>query len=267
MNDVKLINGDCLGEMKNIPDKSIDMILCDLPYGTTKCKWDIIIPFEPLWEQYERVIKNDVVIVLFGSQPFTSLLICSNIKLFREELIWEKDSAPNFAQANKRHMKYHENILLFCKKGTYLYNKQMIPRDSRRVEQMIKNGNKHWRNKKEEEVSFDSKREMKGFDTYDINFKNPSSILKFNRVNSKSKDKTIHPTQKPVKLLEYLIKTYTNEGQTVLDNTMGSGSTGVACVNTNRRFIGIEIDEKYFEIAKNRIEEAQDNKNNIDEIE
>ena len=132
---------------------------------------------------------------------------------------------------------------------------------------MIKNGNKHWRNKKEEEVSFDSKREMKGFDTYDINFKNPSSILRFNRVNSKSKDKTIHPTQKPVALLEYLIKTYTNEGQTVLDNAMGSGSTGVACVNTNRIFIGIEIEEKYFEIAKYRIEAAQNSKININEIE
>nr|DAI16208.1 MAG TPA: adenine-specific methyltransferase [Caudoviricetes sp.] len=259
----EIYKGDCLEMMKSIPDKSIDMILCDLPYGTTKCKWDIIIPLEPLWEQYERVIKDDGVIVLFGSQPFTSLLVCSNIKLFREEFVWEKDSAPNFAQANKRHMKYHENILLFCKKGTYLYNKQMIPRDSRRVEQMIKNGNKHWRNKKEEEVSFDSKREMKGFDTYDINFKNPSSILKFNRVNSKSKDKTIHPTQKPVALLEYLIKTYTNEGEIVLDNCMGSGSTGVACVNTNRKFIGIELDDKYFEISKSRLNEAVEKKEEL----
>ena len=254
--NIELIKGDCLEKMKDIPDKSVDMILCDLPYGITKCKWDSIIPFELLWEQYNRIIKDSGVVILFGNQPFTSKLIVSNINNFREEFVWEKDTPPNFAQANKRHMKYHENIVLFSKSGTYKYNKQMIPRDSRRLEQMIKNGNKHWRNKKSKnEISFDSELELIPFDKYDINFKNPSTILKFNRVNSKSKDKTQHPTQKPVPLLEYLIKTYTNEDETVLDNCMGSCSTGIACINTNRNFIGIELDDTYFEIAKDRTEE------------
>ena len=236
----------------------IDCILTDVPYGTTKCKWDNIIPFEPMWEKLNKLIKPNGAIVLFGSQPFTSKLINSNIDNFREEIVWEKDVPSNFVQAKKRHMKYHENIIVFCQKGTYTYNRQMIKRESRRVEQMKKNGNLHWRsNKSENEVSLTTKYEPTSFDNYDINKKNPSTIIKFNKVNGRAKDKTIHSTQKPVPLMEYLVKTYTNENETVLDFTMGSGSTGVACMNTNRKFIGIELDENYFEIAKKRIEESK----------
>jgi site-specific DNA-methyltransferase (adenine-specific) len=242
--------------MEYINDESVDLILCDLPYGMTSSKWDKPLPFNLLWSNYERIIKPKGAIVLFGSQPFTSKLIVSNIKNFKEELVWGKDVPSNFVQAKKRHMKYHENIIVFCKKGVYTYNRQMIKRESRRVEQMKKNGNLRWSNNREvNEVSLTTKYEPKSFDGYNVDLKNPSTILRFNKVNSRAKDKTIHPTQKPVELMEYLVKTYTNENETVLDFAMGSGSTGVACLNVNRKFIGIEIDDNYFEIAKKRIEE------------
>ncbi len=240
MDKVNLLHGDCLELMKDIPDGSVDMILCDLPYGTTACKWDTVIPFEPLWEQYERVIKDNGVIALFGSQPFSSLLVASNIKLFRHEWIWNKDKSGNFMNCKFEPMKTHEHILIFGKvKGTY--NPIMELRDEKN-----KRNNKPRLNKNNiigtQEFYTE---ESKGNDDY----KYPTSVKYFNSVRNGK-----HPTQKPVLLCEYLIKTYTNEGETVLDNCMGSGTTGVACKNLNRNFIGIELDDEYFEIAKERIE-------------
>ena len=238
MNQIQIKQGDCLELMKEIPDKSIDMVLCDLPYGTTACKWDNVIPFEPLWEQYNRAIKDNGVIILFGSQPFTTKLINSNIKNFRYEVIWEKQQGTNPMFAKKGILKKHENICVFYKKQP-TYNPQMSY------------GNKNYsaflsEDKNIGEVYGDLKskhRECNDGSRY------PTSIIKFNTERTK-----LHPTQKPVELLEYLIKTYTNEGDVVLDNCMGSGSTGVACINTNRNFIGYELDEHYFQIAKERIE-------------
>ena len=236
---IELIKGDCLVEMQNIPDKSIDMICADLPYGTTACKWDTIIPFEPLWEQYERIIKPNGAIVLFGSQPFTSALIMSNPKWFKYCWVWEKIRPTGFLNAKKRPLKITEDICIFG--GSNYYPQGLID-----VEKTIKNSS--------------SKRKGGGHigviknDFYQQEKTNyPKNILKYGLDES---DKQ-HPTQKPVPLLEYLIKTYTNEGETVLDNTMGSGTTGVAAVNLNRNFIGIEMDEAYFEIASKRINEAQ----------
>ena len=237
--NIELYNGDCLELMKNIPDKSIDMILCDLPYGTTACKWDTVIPFEPLWEQYNRIIKDNSAIVLFGSQPFTSALIMSNLKMFKYEWIWEKDAGSNFATVKYQPMKEHENILVFGK-GKTRYFPIMQERIGSR--------------KGKETTTIDSGRKDSVYGTQEGRgilkvgkLRYPRSIQRFNR------ERGLHPTQKPVKLLEYLIKTYTNEGELVLDNCMGSGSTGVACLKTNRKFIGIEQDDKYFEIAYNRI--------------
>ena len=249
---INLMQGDCMELMKDIPNGSIDMILCDLPYGTTACKWDEIIPFEPLWEQYERIIKDDGAIVLTASQPFTTALIMSNIENFKYEWIWEKSNPSNIALANKQPMKYHENVCVFYKKQP-TYNKQMIPRVSTRISESHKS-NYVFTNRGSEqtslgEISVDSRK-------YDANWKNPSSVLKVNSLRPNSKEKVKHPTQKPVALFEYLIKTYTNEGETVLDNCMGSGTTGVACKNLNRNFIGMELDKEYFEIAKKRISEA-----------
>jgi site-specific DNA-methyltransferase (adenine-specific) len=245
--------GDCLELMKNIPDKSIDMILCDLPYGTTACKWDTVIPFEPLWEQYERVIKDNGAIVLFGQEPFSSYLRLSNINLYKYDWIWEKSNPSNIALANKQPMRYHELISVFYKKQP-TYNKQMIKRESPRIKQAHEN-NYVFHNSQSEQTSLqyievDSKK-------YDADLKNPSTILKFNSLRPNAKEFVKHPTQKPVALLEYLIKTYTNENETVLDNCMGSGSTCVAAINTNRHYIGFELDPEYFEIAQKRIEEAK----------
>ena len=235
---IDLRHGDCLEIMKNIPDGSVDMILCDLPYGTTACKWDSIIPFEELWKGYCRIIKDDGAIILFGSEPFTSILICSQISLFRYDLIWDKQKGCDFLNANRKPLKSHENILVFYKKSP-TYNKQ------------------YWYSTPYKKINGNKKQSSVYHDSHDVDTestdgkRNPLSILSFPRDGNH-----VHPTQKPVALLEYLIKTYTNEGETVLDNCMGSGSTGVACVNTNRRFIGIELDDKYFEIAKQRIDAA-----------
>jgi len=241
---MQLIHGDCLEKMKDIPDKSIDMILCDLPYGTTACKWDVVIPFEPLWEQYKRIIKDRGAIVLFGSEPFSSYLRMSNIKKYKYDWIWEKDKPNNFALANKQPMKYHENILVFYEKQP-TFNKQLEPRKGggkSRCKYPVDNSK---RKSEHNNIQDDAK-------MFNPDLKNPSSIQ---FISTGRRQDLIHPTQKPVALLEYLIKTYTLENETVLDNTMGSGSTGVACINTNRNFIGIEKDDKYFEIAKKRIEE------------
>lgn len=234
---VNLLHGDCLELMKEIPDKSIDMILCDLPYGTTQCKWDEIIPFDKLWEQYNRIIKNNGAIVLFGSEPFTSLLICSNLKNFKYNWIWQKNKATGFLNAKKQPLNDNETISVFYKKQC-TYNPQMTV-----AEKVYKRG-LAIRKKS------DCYGEEKPLVQVDNGFRYPKRIQYFNNNFTK---KQLHPTQKPVELLEYLIKTYTNENEIVLDNCMGSGSTGVAALNTSRRFIGMELEEKYFEIAKDRI--------------
>lgn len=258
MSEIKLYKGDCLVEMQRIPDKSIDMILCDLPYGTTACKWDTIIPFEPLWEQYQRIAKPNAAIVLFCIEPFTSALVMSNVKEFREKLTWEKHKPSNIGNAKYMHLKYSEDIIVFAhKKSTY--NPQMQPRTSDRVRQAQKGNSKQWRTNRKEtgEVSFATQYQPRDWKSFDADWKYPSNIIKIPAVVSNSKEKCDHPTQKPVALLEYLIKTYSNEGDTILDNCMGSGSTGVACVNTKRNFIGIELNDEYFTIAEKRIKEAK----------
>lgn len=236
MNDVELFLGDCLELMKDIPDGSVDMILCDLPYGTTVCKWDTVIPFEPLWEQYKRIIKDNGAIVLFGSEPFSILLRYSNLKMYRYDWIWKKNNSTGFQLANKRPLKNYEVISVFYKKQS-LYNPQgLIPYGKTNKRKSV--GDNF--------LELSSNEYIQKFTNY------PRQIQEF------SYDKVrLHSTQKPVALLEYLVKTYTNEGETVLDNCMGSGSTGVACVNTGRKFIGMELYEKYFYIAKKRIQEAQ----------
>lgn len=252
---IDLRKGDCLELMKDIPDGSIDMILCDLPYGTTACKWDIVIPFDKLWERYNRIIKDNGVIVLFGSEPFSTMMRYSNLKMYRYDWIWEKHKPSNFALAKKHPLKYHENISVFYKQLP-LYNPQKIERISRRFETAKKNKRIGLTKNLGELNSL--KTIEHDYTKYDENKKLPSSIIKIPAVVNNSKEKVNHPTQKPVALLEYLIKTYTNENETVLDNCMGSGSTGVACINTNRNFIGIELDEKYFNIACERINNTQD---------
>ena len=235
-----LLNGDCLELMKGIPDGSVDSIITDPPYGTTACKWDSVLPFDKLWEQYERIIKPNGAIILFGSQPFTSALIMSNPKLFKYELIWDKKTGLGFLDSKFRPLKSHENIIIFglggCSNGSKIpmkYNPQGL------IETTKQNKN----TKSNILNSEPKKRENLG--TTHTNY--PKSIHTFSRVSGN------HPTEKPLDLLEYLVKTYTNEGDMVLDNTMGSGTTGVACKNTNRNFIGIEKDENYFEIANKRI--------------
>ena len=237
MSEIELLNGDCLGLMKDIPDCSIDMILADLPYGTTACKWDDIIPFDLLWERYERVIKDNGAIVLTASQPFTTKLIASNYKMFRYNWVWEKLYSTGFMNANKMPLKNIEDVLVFYKRLP-TYNPQGI----------IEVNKKQVRKKDKKTTIYSDMGLKEG--TYTQKYTNyPKQIIK-----TTTKEKTIHPTQKPVELFEYLIKTYTNEGDTVLDNVMGSGTTGVACLNTNRNFIGMELDADYFNIAKERIE-------------
>ena len=249
-----LYKGDCLVEMAKIPDKSVDMILCDLPYGTTACAWDSIIPFEPLWEQYERVIKQTGAIVLFSQQPFTSALIMSNIKLYKYNWIWQKDSGTNFLNAHHQPLKVTEDICVFGKSatsesklGVYMkYNPQMRSGFSPYI---CKSGAQK---KDTAMVRGKCQAQEGGTITISDGSRFPINILQYNRDKS-----SFHPTQKPVNLCRYLIRTYTNEGETVLDNTMGSGTTGVACVKEKRNFIGIELDEEYFKIAKQRIENEE----------
>ena len=240
--EINLLKGDCLELMKDIPDKSVDMILTDLPYGTTACKWDTIIPFEPLWEQYERVIKDNGAIVLTASQPFTSALVMSNPKWFKHAWVWDKVTARGHLVAKYRPMQQTEDILVFSKGGERVnYYPIMIKRPEDKVRKT--------REYRRTDIMGGKKGKLveKVYDEW-----YPKNVLTFS--NAGSSVKSIHPTQKPVELFEYLIKTYTNKGETVLDNCMGSGTTGVACVNTNRNFIGIELDDEYFEIAKERIE-------------
>lgn len=238
---MKLLKGDCLEIMKSIPDKSIDMILCDLPYGTTANKQDIVIPFEPLWEQYKRITKDNGCIVLFAQGLFYVDLVNSNRKWFKYDLVWDKILTSGFLNAKRMPLRQHEQVAVFYKKQP-TYNPQMTdgrPLHSKGTKYLTKeNVNNNYGKFKQVETNTES------------NKKYPKSILTFQKPHP---SKTLHRTQKPVALLEYLIKTYTNEGETVLDNCMGSGSTGVACQNLNRKFIGIEKNEKYFEIARKRI--------------
>lgn len=235
--------GDCLELMKQIPNGSVDMVLCDLPYGVTRNKWDSIIPFKPLWEQYKRVIKHNGAIVLFGSGIFTTNLIMSAKDIWKYNLIWNKTQPTGFLNANKMPLRAHEDICVFYRSPP-TYNPQMTDGHARKV------------SKAEHKVNC---RKTTNYgrhmaETYDSTLRYPTSVLVFPKDIQKSK---LHPTQKPVALLEYLIKTYTNPGETVLDNCMGSGSTCVAAVNTGRHYIGFEIDPTYFDIACRRLDEAE----------
>ena len=245
---IDLRNGDCLEIMKTIKSGSIDAIITDPPYGTTACKWDSVIDFDLMWNQLNRIIKPNGAIVLFGSEPFSSALRLSNIKNYKYDWIWEKDKAGNFALANRMPMKYHEIISVFYKKQP-TYNKQRIER-SEGGKKRNKTSKKHNNNNVTSIINGNLSSESLG-EVFYPNLKNPSSVLKYN------KQVGFHPTQKPVPLMEYLIKTYTNENETVLDFTMGSGSTMVACQNTNRNGIGIEMHENYFKIAEQRIKENE----------
>jgi len=245
---MKLLQGDCLDLMKDIPDGSIDAIITDPPYGTTACKWDSVIPFDLMWEQLNRIIKPNGAIVLFGSEPFSSALRMSNIKNYKYDWIWEKNMVTGLMLAKRQPLRKYEIISIFYK-NQCCYNRQMIKRTPEefkafyRKNDSIDTKSDHYISKK---IIQDIDRQW---------HKPPVNIIKFN--SDKKRDGKGHPTQKPVALMEYLVKTYTNENETILDFTMGSGSTGVACINTNRKFIGIEKDDKYFEIAKNRIEQNE----------
>lgn len=230
----ELYLGDCLELMKDIPDGSVDLILCDLPYGTTACKWDSVIPFEPLWEQYRRIAKKNAAIVLTASQPFTTALIGSNMRDFKYCWVWDKRRVSNPQLAKFQPLKCHEDVVVFSNGGGKTpYNPQGLI-DTIKVRKQDSSNLGHCVRKAYTQTKT-------GY---------PKTIQTF------SFETGLHPTQKPVALMEYLIRTYTNEGETVLDNCMGSGTTGVASMNTGRRFIGIEMDEGYFNIAKKRIEEA-----------
>ena len=237
----KVIQGDCLQVMKNFEDKSIDMILCDLPYGTTQNKWDSVIPLDELWKEYKRIIKDNGVIVLTSQGIFTAKLILSNEKWFKYKLVWEKSKATNFLNAKKQPLRKHEDICVFYNKQPQ-YNPQMTE------------GKPYDKGVRKNQLT-GSYGDFNPVHVKSEGMRYPTDVVFFK--TAESEGKVYHPTQKPVKLLEYLIKTYTNEGETVLDNCMGSGSTGVACLKTNRNFIGIEKDDKYFNIAVERLEKFQ----------
>ena len=251
MKNVNLFQGDCLELMKNIPDASIDMILCDLPYGTTASSWDKLIDFKKLWFEYSRIIKDEGAIALFASGQFSFKLIDSNIELFKYKWIWFKNKRGNFVNAKNRPMTAFEEVMIFSKGNTAngskikmkYYPQGLIAKQTIRKDKSgTRFGTMAGKRPSHKEIV------VSEYTNY------PFDVLQFD-----CESKVTHPTQKPVTLLEYLIKTYTNEGEVVLDNCMGSGSTGVACINTNRKFIGMELDEKYFEIAKNRIYEVVNN--------
>ena len=231
--------------MKEIPDGSVDMVMCDLPYGTTACKWDSVIPFAPLWAQYRRVCKRNAAIVLTASQPFTSALVMSNVREFRHSWVWDKKVGSNLFQAKQSPLKVHEEVLTFSQIPC-CYFPQMTPKSRPQKQGVYKNleDGSDVTNKK-------GKQALAG-KVYTESY--PKTIQTFEK--ERRSQKQLHPTQKPVALMEYLIRTYTNEGETVLDNTMGSGTTGVACLNTRRHFIGIERDETYFRIAHDRMASA-----------
>jgi site-specific DNA-methyltransferase (adenine-specific) len=242
---IKLMQGDCLERMKEIPDGSVDMILTDPPYGTSACKWDSIIPLEPMWEQLKRIIKPNVAIILFGSEPFSSFLRTSNIKMYKYDWVWEKDRGSNFLNYKYQPSKNYENIMVFSDGATSFvksgancpYNPEMVK--GKAYEQKQGRGG--------DAVVRAGSRNGKNIVTKNKGERYPNAIQHF------TSEKGLHPTQKPVALMEYLIKTYTSESETVLDFCLGSGTTGVAAKNLNRKFIGIELDEEYFKIAQDRI--------------
>lgn len=248
-----VLHGDCLELMKDIPDKSIDMILCDLPYGTTSCSWDRIIPFELLWEQYERIIKDYRAIVLFGSEPFSSYLRVSNITWFKYDWIWKKSRPGGFTNAKFKPLNDHEIISVFsngttanCSKKLMYYTPLGIVKN---IDKSRKNSNP---DKTKNNNSFKRPSHQENFKLEYTNY--PRKIIEFGSAHM-----PVHPTQKPVELLEYLIRTYTLEGDVVLDNCAGSGSTGIACINTNRNYILMEKEKEYFDIINNRINESKNN--------
>jgi len=251
-----IYNEDCIGErgMRILPDKSIDMILCDLPYGTTACKWDKIIPLEPMWEQLKRIIKPNGVIALTASQPFTTTLISSNMKMFKYEWIWNKVGGSNFLNLKNRPLKTQEQILIFSKTANFTFNPIRIPRTKKSLKRS-KAGTTSYR-----DVSLPIEhygiKSTKGLKFATDGMKHPIDIIKFS-VHEKGRYKIKHPTKKPLALMEYLIKTYTNEGETILDFAFGSGTTLVACVKLNRHYIGFETNPKDCEIAKKRLSEIQ----------
>ena len=252
MNKFTLHHGDCLDLMRTIPDRSVDLVLCDLPYGTTKCKWDAIIPFEPLWAEYKRITKKDAAVVLTACQPFTSALVMSNLPWFKYELIWQKSKSGSAFTAQYRPLAKHENVLVFGR-GRTKYNPQM--RQGEPYQRVRKPGAKNNHNLglgKSESVSINTGERY------------PDSVMPF-RQQWRRQDQ-VHPTQKPVSLMEYLILTYSDEGDTVLDNCMGSGPVGVACINTGRQFIGMEKEIDFFEIARSRIQHAADQRRAPEQI-
>lgn len=239
----KIYNEDCLEGMKRIPDGSVDCIICDLPYGTTACKWDSIIPFDKLWEQYKRIAKPNAAILLFSKQPFTSHLVLSNIEMFKYEIVWEKTRCGNNMQLGKQPAAIHENIEVFYRKFP-TFNEQKFKVDEKYIDKRksIRDANYN-----SEHYSGTMKRKA------DDGMRHCQSVLPFNSVW----EKDMHPTQKPVALIEYLIKTYTNEGETILDNCMGSGTTAIAAIRTNRNFIGFELNKEYYDKACKRIKTEQ----------
>lgn len=261
---IRIIQGDCLKVMKDIPSDSVNLILCDLPYGTTKCKWDSVIDMDKLWKEYKRIlIKPTGVIVLFGQQPFTTKLISANYEWFKYNMIWKKNKTTQFLLANYRPMKCTEDICVFSPggaaaasrhKGNMTYNPQdLIP-----VNIVKKNSEKRIGKMLNQVHHLGPNNKLLSNTEYKQSFTNyPTELIEFDIEND-----TVHETQKPIKLIEYLIKTFSNENDLVLDNTMGSGTTGIGCINTNRKFIGIELEEKYFNLSFERLNKAIENKNN-----
>ena len=240
----KLILGNCLEQMKNIPDHSVDLILADPPYGTTACKWDSIIPIDLMWEQLKRIIKPSGAIVMTATQPFTSILVCSNLAMFKYDWVWNKTRRTDFIRAKIKPMGAHESVLVFSKGAVANGSKRLMrynPQGLVRVDRVVKNGGGGvgFLGRQGENLGPNNK-------LHQPTYKQEFSGYPHTQLSFQSENKTVHPTQKPVALMEYLIKTYTNEGETVLDFTMGSGTTGIAAANTGRDFIGIELDDKYY---------------------
>ena len=249
---LKLMQGDCLELMQDIPDKSVDLVLTDPPYGTTACKWDSVIPFEPMWNHLCRILKKGGAVALFGSEPFSSALRMSNIEAYKYDWVWDRMQGSGFLNSKKRPLTSYENIMLFSnvKLGRFTYNPQLTDKEAEKIRPISKRT----------PSSASTYGATNGFlsNDYDKTKSFPRDVIRqSSRQGECNSINRVHPTQKPVVLLEYIIRTYTRDGDTVLDFTMGSGSTGVACVNTNRNFIGIELDADYFKIAENRIADAQ----------
>ena len=243
----KIYNEDCLEGMKRIPDKYVDMILCDLPYGTTACKWDSVIPLEALWSQYTRIIKDNGAIVLTAIEPFASILRMNDVGRYRHEWIWNKENAGNFIQAKNHPLRVHENVLVFSKNKVRYYP-IMTDADPKNIRPL------GVKKQKSDFMGKVSGGEFKSADNYDPKKRFPKTIVTYNaRAKECNNVNRLHPTQKPVELFEYLIRTYTNDNETILDNCMGSGTTAIASINTNRNFIGFELDETYFNLANERI--------------